>query len=511
MRPNSLFFDRCGKQSFARTVSMIVTIAFLAMSGYFLIRYQSFSYLLHEVFLTTPMLGWLLLGYALLAVLFVLIIRWANCRVRRIPSLWTLAIFLSAFLPRVLVLLALNAPEFGSMAFTQANLDALFQIKNLSSLLLCAASALCAVTIYLIARRFDESSAPAAGLLYALYPANIVLCASQPNVQGVVLFALLSVLFALAAFSAPEQLRALFYSALSGLSLAVCGVVLTSVRLIALAFGVFWAVLFFSSLGKPKELVRLILIALTFCAVFLSLKLFALHAPSSDRLDANLSGVFSSGAAQQAKEGEALLDSLNWETLHNGYASQGSPARLDENIIHLWLEKDASLQKVTDEPAFVTSQLSPFAQGIRLLDFFYVAGILLFAWIGGLLRRRGGAGDLLLWMFLVWATAHLFSERQLITRAIGLPTLMIFSAYGVFAVVGGETRSKERSKYASCVNRGVLNLGDIPPDDESNRQQDRSCSSRAAAPQTTSTGGLFAAMEADLEQQKNTKESFSGG
>lgn len=505
MRPNSLFFDRCGRQGFARTVSMVVTIAFLAMIGYFLIRYQQFSCQLHGTLLTAPMFGWLLLGYALLAVLFVIIVRRANCRVRRIPSLWAIAIFLAAFLPRVLVLLFLNAPAFGGVVFARMNLNALLQTENLSSLAICAVSALSAVIIYLIARRFDEGSAPAAGLLYALYPANIVLCTSQPDVQAIVLFTLLSVLFALVAFSAPEQLRALLFSALSGLSLAVCGITLTSAWLIALAFGVFWAVLFFSSFKKPKELGRLILIALVFSAMFLSLKLFAFNAPGSGRLDANLSGVFSSGAAQQAKEGEALLDSLNREILQEGFAVQGSPARIDQNIAALWLDFNESLLKATGEPVFAASPIASYAQGICLLDFFYAAGILLFAWIGGLLRRRGGAGDLLLWMFLVWAAAHLFSERQLITRAIGLPILMIFAAYGVFAIVGAETRSKERSKYASCVNRGALNLGDIPPDDESSRKQNCSCGSQPAAPQPAQAGGLFAAMEAGLEQQKNAK------
>ncbi|MEZ4509810.1 MAG: hypothetical protein R2881_09410 [Eubacteriales bacterium] len=70
----------------------------------------------------------------------------------------------------------------------------------------------------------------------------------------------------------------------------------------------------------------------------------------------------------------------------------------------------------TSAPAFSASKLG-FAEAIRLMDFFYIAAIFLFAWIGGLLR--GGAGDLLLWVFLAWAITHLFSDRQMITRALG--------------------------------------------------------------------------------------------
>ena len=144
---------------------------------------------------------------------------------------------------------------------------------------------------------------------------------------------------------------------------------------------------------------------------------------------------------------------------------RGRPVHLDENLAQLWLEQDGALSRETGDSAFRASALSPFAQGIRLLDFFYIAGIFLFAWIGALLRRRGGAGDLLLLVFLVWALAHLFSDRQAITRALGVPILMILASYGVFAIAGTEPRPKEHGKYASCVNRGALNFGDIPPTD----------------------------------------------
>ncbi|MEZ4627351.1 MAG: hypothetical protein R2912_04445 [Eubacteriales bacterium] len=150
--------------------------------------------------LTTPQLGWLLLCYAVVALLSIGIIRWANCRVKRMPSLWAIGIFIIALLPRLFVLLALRAPAFGGALFGQMNLSVFILPENLTAILYCAISALSAVVVYLIARRFDDGSARAAGLLLALYPANIVLCASQPVLQIVVLFALLSVMFAIRRF-----------------------------------------------------------------------------------------------------------------------------------------------------------------------------------------------------------------------------------------------------------------------------------------------------------------------
>ena len=96
MRPNSLFFDREKNQGLMRTGSMIVTISFLVLLGYILIRYKRFAYLLHGELFKTPMFGVLLLGYVALAVVTVPVIRWANCRVKRMPALWALAIALVA-------------------------------------------------------------------------------------------------------------------------------------------------------------------------------------------------------------------------------------------------------------------------------------------------------------------------------------------------------------------------------------------------------------------------------
>lgn len=500
MRPNSLFFDRGGKQGLARVSSMIITLVFLVLIGYSIIRYNRFAYLLRTELFTTPLFGWLVLGYAVFALIMVLIIRWTNCRVKRMPALWAVAIFLIALLPRAFVLLALRAPAFGGEVFGRLNLSAFLLPENVVSILYCVIPSLSAMVLYLIARRFDDGSAPAAGLLFALYPAGVLTCVSQPVLQIAVLLALSAILFAICAFSALRRGRAMLCAALSGLALAACAVALASAWIVALAFGAFWAVLLLSSFRIEKEPLRLVFLALSFLAVFLFLRAVALDTPARGMLDGNLSAVNAAGAAEQAREGEAILYSLDWATLKQGYNLVGKPVRLDANLTQLWLEKDGALQVETASASFSASQLQPFGAAFRLLDFFYIAAIFLFAWIGGLLRRRGGAGDLLLWVFLAWAMMHLFSDRQMITRALGLPLLMIFASYGVFAIVGTEPRPKERGKYDACVNRGALNLGCIPATDG------EACMPGAFHPATgaggRTSGGLYAAMEADLSKRE---------
>ena len=277
---------------------------------------------------------------------------------------------------------------------------------------------------------------------------------------------------------------------------------LASVWVVALAFGVFWIVLLLGSFKIEKEPLRLVLIALAFCAVLLSFRAFAPAVAGAGKIDTDLSDATAAGAAAQAREGEAILDALRWDTLQQGYDLQGRPVRLDANLTQLWLEKDAALSAATQTAAYSASALAPYREAIRLLDFFYIAGILLFAWIGGLLRRRGGAGDLLLWVFLAWAVAHLFSDRQMITRAIAIPLLMIFAAYGVFALVGTQPRATERSKYDACLNRGALNLGDIPATDAGLDCAGAFHPANARGVQENhARRGLYAQMEADLAQK----------
>ncbi|MDD4312178.1 MAG: hypothetical protein PHW41_06820, partial [Eubacteriales bacterium] len=347
--------------------------------------------------------------------------------------------------------------------------------------------------------------------LLALYPANIVTCLGQPILQAAVLLALLSVLFVLAAFSAINRASVLLFSALSGLLLSASGIVLASAWLFALAFGLLWLVLVFSSLRQKAELRRFILLALAFCAVFFSLRAFVLPSHEWEMIDADLPRATASGAAQQAREGEALLDSFNWQTLQKWYNLQGSPACLDQNLVQLWLEKDAALSAAIDSAAFRASALAAFSQGIRLMDFFYIAAVFLFAWIGGLLRRRGGAADLLLWVFLVWALSHLFSDRQAIARSLGMPILMILAAYGVFSIVGSEPRPKEHGKYASCVNRGALNFGEIPPSDTGLERKSAFHPQSGGSARTQQKNGLFAAMEADLAHKNQQQDQSFGG
>jgi hypothetical protein len=91
-----------------------------------------------------------------------------------------------------------------------------------------------------------------------------------------------------------------------------------------------------------------------------------------------------------------------------------------------------------------------------------------------------------------------------------MPILIMLAANGVFAITGTEPRLKERSKYDACLNRGALNLGDIPPSNTQGTCAEAFHPVTGGAKQRHSAGGLYAAMEADIARQKQPCEQRGG-
>ena len=526
MRPNSLFFDRGGAKSFSRIISLLITAVFLAFIGYILIRYKYFTYIIREELLNTPNFGWLLIGYAVLFIAFVLVLRWANCRVRRMPAIWALAIFLLALAPRLYFYSQIHyvpTSDFTNfynigLAFTQGNFAEIAKVStdyHISSfsglgvlnglimkafgtdirsfqLVQCAITSLSSVMVYLIARRFDEGSAPAAGLLFAFYPANIVFSQVTSNQHLAVLLSLASILMMLLALSSERRARAGIFSALSALMLILSYYAHPSTITTQVAYAILWLVLFLSALRNKKELWRLAIVLFSFCLIF-----YGFRAGANATMQA-------AGLSQKANVDSSMLTKIviglnretsgaysptDWgmvwrqpESEQNAFCIKLIKERLtqgdllglfDTKIVRLWMVKDTCFGWPFYGIASVPDDFSRLINGYLLLDFFYVAAVFLFAWIGALLRRRGSAGDLLLLVLLGCMGVYLFIEIQTRYRYFAMPLLMIFAAYGVFAIIGSQGKKKQ---IEACVNTGNM-------------------------------GGLFAAMDAQTMHFSKHKQS----
>jgi hypothetical protein len=90
-----------------------------------------------------------------------------------------------------------------------------------------------------------------------------------------------------------------------------------------------------------------------------------------------------------------------------------------------------------------------------LLDFFYVAAIYLFAFIGVLLGRNARPFDLLLILIILgWAAVHLLIEVQTRYRFLAMPFLCIFAGRGIWntgsALLSLISRKKQHDRPGSA-------------------------------------------------------------
>jgi len=496
MNQGSLLFSRNQDRGIARGASLLINVAFLALIGYIIVRYKYFTYILREQVMTTPMFGWLLLGYVLFTALFLLLNFRLNRAGFRSPWVWGTAIFLLALALRFFAYAHIlykptsdfqNYYDIGA-AFVRgdysfiASKAADYHISSFSGLgvinglilLLsgtsvrafqlaqCVISSFSCVATYLIARRFDEASAPAAGVLFALYPANIVFSQVTSNQHIATLFALLSIWLMLLAFSEPGFIKAGAFSLGGGVLLLLSYFSHPSTATTLLAFGLFWLVLLLSALRKRRELLRLLLIGAVFCAGFFVLRTGAyavLRTTGLSRPSAANSSYLTKVVIGLNPETTGAYSESDWgmvwaqpESEQNAFCLKVIRERLnqpdlygffDTKLLRMWMVPDTSFGWATTGTLLPAQTgdggiaASSWLAGAALLDFFYVAGIFLFAWVGGLFRRRGNAGDLLLWVFMGWIGAHFFLEIQTRYRYFGMPFLIIFAAFGVSCLLGG--------------------------------------------------------------------------
>ncbi len=440
MRADYPVYDQNRARGIPRAVSVFTTVVFLALVGFILIRYRNFTYLLREKPFFTPHFLYLAAGYVALILIFTVLIRRTNCAKKRLPGVWAAAILLLALAPRLFLLLRGFSPETGEELYTVCSIVVPARLLVLIQIIASAGSA---VVMYLIALRVDENSAPAAGILLALYPADIVGAMMPGGTQLSTVLALASLLLLLLAFSSVRRIRAVLAAAFSGLLLLLAGGMTESMRVVAAAYALFWVIVFFSSFGCRREPARLLLIALAFVAVFFGLNAALPREGAARSLFPDvLSGRSEAGSPD---------DIPDWDSIRGRFVSDGGPSRFDKDISRLWMQEDDVFDRAASASALPEGDIA-LLRAAQRLDFFFVAGVFLFAWIGALLRRRCGTGELLLLTLLVWMGAHLFMDFGTNGRDIAVPLLILFAAYGFFAVVGAGHRRNDKPN-PGCVTQ----------------------------------------------------------
>jgi hypothetical protein len=510
-----------GEKSFNRGVSVFLSVVFLLFVGYILVRYRYFSYILKDELFHTSLFGWVALAYVAVFALVLLLIFRANKRGGQSPLAWSAGIFALALALRLAVYSVVqyvpisdfsnyyqmgvafvngdyafiagkaasyHIPDFSGLAVINGVLLRLFGTSVRSfQLVHCVIASLNAVAVYLVARRVDKRSAPLAGALFALYPANVFYAQATSNQHIAVLFALLSILLLLYACEAGKPWKSVVFALASGALLLASQYAHPSTATTQIAFALFLLTRVISALIRKRRWVRP---AVTFAVLFAAF--FGLHAAGNAALIHNglLDAETTDSSCYLTKvviglnsETQGSYSASDWGTvwayptdeqndvciamIRERWAQNDMPELLDTKVLRLWMVKDTSIGAalfgmkeqaqagsaggagaVQDE---AIRRLDAFADACQLLDFFYVAACFLFAWLGVLLRRRDrGATDLLIWVVLGQMGVYLFIEIQTRYRYFAMPLLMILAAAGVVRVLEAVGKAGRKRKGQRC-------------------------------------------------------------
>ncbi len=496
-----------GEKSLHRGVSVFLSVAFLLFVGYILVRYKYFSYIVKDELFHTPLFGWVVLAYAAVFAIALLLILRANRRGRQQSIAWSVGIFALALALRLAVYSVVEyvpTSDFSNyyrMGVAFANGDYAFIAQKAASyhipdfaglgvingsvmrlvgtgvrgfqLAQCVVTSLSAVAIYWIARRLDNRSAPLAGLLFALYPANIFYAQVTTNQHIAVLFTLLAIMVLLLAVESERLWKAAAFAGLSGAFLLISQYAHPSTATTQIAFALFLLTLLVSALFKKRNPVRYAVALAALAVAF-----FGLHAAANGALIR--AGLLDAESTQSScyltkvviglnPETQGSYSASDWGTvwsypadeqndvciamIRERWAQNDMLELLDTKILRTWMLKDVSFDWVFAGQPSGTQRVDALTNAFRLLDFLYVAAVFLFAWIGVLLRRRdNGATDLLIWVILGQMGVYLLIEIQTRYRYVAMVLLIILAAAGVMRVLSalGNVGKKKRENQINA-------------------------------------------------------------
>jgi len=387
-----------------------------------------------------------------------------------------------------------HIPDFVGLGVINGCLLSLFGTDiRAFQLVHCVITSLSCAAVYLVAQRFDEKAAPVAGFLFAVYPANIIYSQVTSNQHVGVLFTLLAVWLLLGALGARKLWKAALLALFSGISLLISQYAHPSTTPTLIAFSLYWLTLFLSAWKRKKEWIGLLCVAAAFALGLCGGRALANAGMDTVGLREGTKGPNSSYLAKVViglnPETCGAYSESDWGMIWSVPAEEQNELCLsvirerlqqddlwglfDTKILRAWMVKDNSFSWATTglsaqageeqaagaESAVRDEQLAlldRFLTAYKLMDFFYVAAVFLFAWIGVFLRRRkSGGSDLILWIVLGWMGVHLLIEIQTRYRYLAMPFLMIFAAMGLmrlFGALGRLSRGKHKAVSAPCAS-----------------------------------------------------------
>lgn len=379
-------------------------------------------------------------------------------------------------------------PDFAGMAFFYGLLGKIFTptIEGYQ-LAFSVINACSCLFVFLIADQIHPKSALYSALLFVFYPSNLLFSQVFSHQHLNLLFVLCCVYLMLLAVNSGKWLVRVVCSFFSGLLLLFAQYSHPSTLPTMLAVIIYILILFFASLRKGfQRSLQIACLLVCFIAGYFGCRLGTRTLLiRSQLLDQDLAsdsiyyakiamGLNHETSGMYSAKDTALFFNLPSKEEKNRVAKEMIRERtadfrqlmelVRDKIEIVWIFKDTAVhwaffgdQKLqeNEESQGIISELRDayyykqrnVDNAFSLLDFFYVAAIYLFAFIGVLLGRNTQSLDLFLILIILgWASVHLLIEVQTRYRFLAMPFLCIFAGMGSYNAYSVLLKFKERRK-----------------------------------------------------------------
>lgn len=388
------------------------------------------------------------------------------------------------------VVVQYQIPKFGGLAVFMAMIAKLFSTKLIGfQIANVFFSSLICVLIYLCIENYNKRGAIIAGILFAIYPGNIISSQVNTNHHGSILFAMLGI-YLLIKIEYVRNAKKIVCAIVSGMCFALSDFCHPSAIILIIAVGAYGCMGIFAKERKDFTRIRYCLYTILCYFIVINVGIFCLEKSGiiSDQLNKSSSAYLPKivvGFNEETRGGYSAEDGRIIKQMTEEEQQQWCIQQINERIFQkspkdillllrdkvdrVWFGQDSyfwwyyggmqtKLQEDFDNSILTEEEYNEKRDELEiyssyaLFDWLFLKVVYICVIIGliALIGKENVSIELTLWMLMGWISIHLLIEVQARYRYLGMPYIFIIagigtaSGYDRIGKIIGEAKKRKR-------------------------------------------------------------------